>query len=116
MAYDALKETTPSRSSKEYLKILTLAAEQGEVQVDEALRASFLSPNFAYYLFSSTKIASKALSLRFSGKCSPPSSHMISPAFDFGSSVFPSGRLNLKWASVKKTATPFGCPCSTDLS
>ena len=39
MACDALKETTPSRSSKEYLKILKLAAEQGEVQVDEALRA-----------------------------------------------------------------------------
>src|ERR1035437_10133922 len=38
MAYDALKETTPNRSSKEYLKILKLAAEQGEVQVDEALR------------------------------------------------------------------------------
>jgi hypothetical protein len=31
MAYDALKETTPSRSSKEYLKILKLAAEAGEV-------------------------------------------------------------------------------------
>jgi hypothetical protein len=39
MAYDALRETTPSRSSKEYLKILKLAAEAGEVQVDEALRA-----------------------------------------------------------------------------
>jgi hypothetical protein len=38
MAYDALRETTPSRSSKEYLKILKLAAEVGEVQVDEALR------------------------------------------------------------------------------
>jgi hypothetical protein len=38
MAYDALKDTMPSRSSKEYLKILKLAAEQGEVQVDEALR------------------------------------------------------------------------------
>jgi hypothetical protein len=38
MAYDALKETMPSRCSKEYLKILKLAAEQGEVQVDEALR------------------------------------------------------------------------------
>jgi len=38
MAYDALKETTPSRSSKEYLKILSLAAVAGEVQVDEALR------------------------------------------------------------------------------
>ena len=38
MAYDALQETTPSRSSKEYLKILKLAAEAGEVHVDEALR------------------------------------------------------------------------------
>ena len=38
MAYDALKETAPSRSSKEYLKILKLAAAAGEVQVDEALR------------------------------------------------------------------------------
>jgi hypothetical protein len=38
MAYDALRETMPSRSSKEYLKILKLAAEAGEVQVDEALR------------------------------------------------------------------------------
>jgi hypothetical protein len=38
MAYDALREATPSRSSKEYLKILKLAAEAGEVQVDEALR------------------------------------------------------------------------------
>jgi hypothetical protein len=38
MAYDALKETIPCRSSKEYLRILKLAAEQGEVQVDEALR------------------------------------------------------------------------------
>jgi hypothetical protein len=38
MAYDALKETTPSRYTKEYLKLLQLAAEEGEVQVDEALR------------------------------------------------------------------------------
>jgi len=38
MAYDALKETTPSRYGKEYLRILKLAAEEGEVQVDEALR------------------------------------------------------------------------------
>lgn len=38
MAYDALRETTPSRASKEYLKILQLAAETGEVQVDQALR------------------------------------------------------------------------------
>ena len=38
MAYDALQESTPLRASKEYLKILKLAAESGEVQVDEALR------------------------------------------------------------------------------
>ncbi len=38
MAYDALKETTPSRSSKEYVTILKLAAEAGEVRVDKALR------------------------------------------------------------------------------
>jgi hypothetical protein len=38
MAYDALKETTPSRYTKEYLKLLQLAADEGEVQVDEALR------------------------------------------------------------------------------
>ena len=38
MAYDGLRESTPQRASKEYLKILKLAAESGEVQVDEALR------------------------------------------------------------------------------
>ncbi len=38
MAYDALQEATPVRSSKEYLKILKLAAEAGEVPVDQALR------------------------------------------------------------------------------
>src|SRR5450756_2379246 len=38
MAYDALRETTPLRASKEYLKILKLAVETGEVQVDQALR------------------------------------------------------------------------------
>jgi len=38
MAYDALRESTPARSSKEYLKILKLSAEAGEVQVDTALR------------------------------------------------------------------------------
>jgi hypothetical protein len=38
MAYDALQESTPRQSSKEYLKILKLAAESGEVQVDQALR------------------------------------------------------------------------------
>jgi hypothetical protein len=38
MAYDALRETTPVRAVKEYLKILKLAAEEGETAVDEALR------------------------------------------------------------------------------
>jgi hypothetical protein len=38
MAYDTLRDTTPLRASKEYLKILKLAAETGEVQVDQALR------------------------------------------------------------------------------
>ena len=38
MAYDALQENTPARATKEYLKILQLAAEEGETAVDEALR------------------------------------------------------------------------------
>jgi hypothetical protein len=38
MAYDGLRESTPGRASKEYLKILQLAAETGEVPVDQALR------------------------------------------------------------------------------
>jgi hypothetical protein len=38
MAYDALQESAPGRAAKEYLKILKLAADEGEVQVDEALR------------------------------------------------------------------------------
>ena len=38
MAYDALQETKPLRANKEYLKILKLAAETGEFQVDQALR------------------------------------------------------------------------------
>jgi Mu transposase-like protein len=38
MAYDGLRESTPWRASKEYLKILQLAAEAGEVPVDQALR------------------------------------------------------------------------------
>lgn len=38
MAYDALQETAPSQAVKEYLKILKLAAEEGETPVDEALR------------------------------------------------------------------------------
>lgn len=38
MAYDGLQESMPLRASKEYLKILQLAAETGEVPVDQALR------------------------------------------------------------------------------
>src|SRR4051812_27554827 len=38
MAYDALKESAPSRYTKEYLKLLQLATEEGEVRVDGALR------------------------------------------------------------------------------
>jgi hypothetical protein len=38
MAYDALQESTPGRAAKEYLKILKLAAGEGETAVDEALR------------------------------------------------------------------------------
>jgi hypothetical protein len=44
MGYDALQESTPLRASKEYLKILKLAAEIGEVQVDEALRELLAGP------------------------------------------------------------------------
>jgi len=38
MAYDALQQTASSQAAKEYLKILRLAAEEGETPVDEALR------------------------------------------------------------------------------
>ena len=38
MAYDALQETSSGQAVKEYLKILKLAAEEGETPVDEALR------------------------------------------------------------------------------
>src|SRR5207237_6725385 len=38
MAYDALQDSTPLRASKEYLKILKMAAEIGEGQADDALR------------------------------------------------------------------------------
>lgn len=38
MAYDTLQDATPGRAVKEYLKILKLAADEGEVTVDEALR------------------------------------------------------------------------------
>jgi hypothetical protein len=38
MAYDALQEQAPGHAVKEYLKILKLAADEGEVPVDEVLR------------------------------------------------------------------------------
>jgi Integrase core domain len=39
MAYDILRETAPSRASREYLQILELAAKENESLVDSALRA-----------------------------------------------------------------------------
>ena len=41
MAYDALRETAPSRASREYLRILELAARENESLVDDALRVLF---------------------------------------------------------------------------
>ena len=38
MALDALKEKAPQRATKEYLRILRLAADEGEARVDNALR------------------------------------------------------------------------------
>ena len=38
IAYDALREQTPARASREYLRILHLAARENETAVDEALR------------------------------------------------------------------------------
>ena len=38
MAYDALREATPGRATREYLAILELAAREDESRVDEALR------------------------------------------------------------------------------
>jgi hypothetical protein len=38
MAYDALRETSPNRASREYLQILELAARENESLVDDALR------------------------------------------------------------------------------
>jgi len=37
MAWDALKEVAPARASRRYLEILQLAAQEGEVRVDDAL-------------------------------------------------------------------------------
>ena len=37
MAYDALQESAGNRANKEYLRILELAAKQGEAMVDEVL-------------------------------------------------------------------------------
>ena len=38
MAYDALQEQSPSRADREYLKILHLAAQEGESRMEEILR------------------------------------------------------------------------------
>ena len=38
MAYDYLKQSQPARASKQYLKILHLAARESEIAVDDALR------------------------------------------------------------------------------
>jgi len=38
MAYDYLKQSKPARASKQYLKILHLAARESEIAVDDALR------------------------------------------------------------------------------
>jgi hypothetical protein len=38
MAWDALRETAPSRANRRYLEILHLAATEGEARVDDALR------------------------------------------------------------------------------
>jgi hypothetical protein len=38
MAWDALRELVPLRANKRYLKILRLAAQEGEARVDDALR------------------------------------------------------------------------------
>lgn len=38
MAYDRLRESTPARADKEYLKLLELAAREGESRVEDALR------------------------------------------------------------------------------
>jgi hypothetical protein len=38
MAYDELREHSPTRASKEYLKILYLAAKEGEEHIESALR------------------------------------------------------------------------------
>ena len=37
--YDALREQSPTQASREYLRILRLAARESETAVDEALRA-----------------------------------------------------------------------------
>lgn len=38
MAWNALREVSPSRANKRYLEILQVAAQEGEARVDEALR------------------------------------------------------------------------------
>ncbi|MBC8164920.1 MAG: IS21 family transposase [Bryobacteraceae bacterium] len=39
MAWDALRETSPSRANRRYLEILELAAKEGEARVDDILRS-----------------------------------------------------------------------------
>ena len=41
MTWDALRELVPLRANKRYLEILQLAAQEGEAQVDDALRMVF---------------------------------------------------------------------------
>ena len=43
MAYDLLKEQSPSRADRDYLKILHLAAHEGESRVEEILRRQLKS-------------------------------------------------------------------------
>src|ERR671935_3311752 len=65
--------------------------------------------------FSSTNTSSMGLS-PVSCRCSWAGDHRVCPAFTLNSSVFPPGRVNVPWLSVKKTAMPGGCPCITDFS
>jgi len=39
MTWDVLRESAPQRANKLYLEVLELAAKEGEVRVDEALRS-----------------------------------------------------------------------------
>src|SRR5207249_5560459 len=54
--------------------------------------------------FCSTRITSKSLSPKFSGKCLPAGVQITWPAFISRSSLLPPGKLNLMWASVRAIA------------